>query len=158
MRRSLGLLGVVGILLTAGLGRVPAQFETLTEAQKTELRALSGTFKVIVFERDGKQTSREEMAKMRVVQNRGEWSFAVGNDVTRGRDTPYPFLRPRGIDCVYLNGAVQGQVVKGIYKLEGNTITYCWADPGQPRPNEFATKADSGLTLMKFLRVNSDEK
>jgi uncharacterized protein (TIGR03067 family) len=37
--------------------------------------------------------------------------------------------------------------VLGIYELEGDTLKVCNAGPGETRPKEFATKAESGLTL-----------
>src|SRR3954471_2449741 len=40
----------------------------LTEAQEKELKELSGTFKIVEFERDGKKYSEEDRKNMRIVQ------------------------------------------------------------------------------------------
>lgn len=132
--------------------------EKLTDAQKEELKKLSGTFIITKFERDGKPHNAEQMKKMKVVQKGAEYSFHDGDDITLGKDTVYPDKNPKEIDSVYLNGTSKGEVVKGIYKIEGDTITYCWADPKKERPKEFATKADSGLTLMTLKKSEEKEK
>src|SRR5262249_49934869 len=128
----------------------------LTEEQKKELEKLSGTFEVTVFERDGKKAPPEDLKKMKVVQKGAEWTFYLGDDPTQGKDTVHPDKTPRQIDSLYLNGPAKDQTVQGIYKIEGDTITYCWGEPKKPRPTEFSTKADSGTTLMVLKRVKAD--
>jgi len=130
----------------------------LSKEQKEELEKLSGTFKVVEFERDGKKASKEEMAKMKVVQKGSEWTFSEGSDSTSGKDVPYPGKSPKEIDSLYLNGAARDKVVKGIYKIDGDTIIYCWAEPDKARPKEFATKAESGLTLMKLQKTKDEDE
>ncbi len=130
----------------------------LTEEQKKELEKLSGTFAVILFERDGKKSPPDDLKKMKVVQKGAEWTFYLGEDPTQGKDTVFPDKSPKQINSLYLNGPAHDKTVLGIYKIEGDTITYCWAEPGKERPKEFATKADSGLTLMTLKRVKEEAK
>ena len=44
-----------------------------------------------------------------------------------------------------------GQTQHGIWKLEGNQLTTCFAAPGQPRPTEFASKPGDGRTLAVWI-------
>ncbi|MFM7150233.1 MAG: TIGR03067 domain-containing protein [Gemmataceae bacterium] len=129
----------------------------LSPAQVDALKELSGNFVLVSFERDGKKSSPEELKKMKIVQNGSDWSFHLGDDITTGKDTPFPDKNPKEVDSLYDNGPAKGKSVKGIYKVEGDTITYCWAEPEKDRPKEFATKADSGHTLMVLKKVK-DEK
>jgi len=130
----------------------------LTEDQKKELEKLSGTFKIKQFEREGKAFSKDEIGKMKVVQKGAEWTFHLGDDSTQGKDVPYPDKKPKEIDSVYLNGPANGKTVKGIYKVDGDTVTYCWAEPDKARPKDFTTKEKDGLTLMVLEKVTKDEE
>jgi len=42
---------------------------------------------------------------------------------------------------------------KGIWKVEGDTLTICRARPGQQRPSEFTAPKGSGRELLVFKRV-----
>src|SRR5262249_2211127 len=44
-------------------------------------------------------------------------------------------------------GPHKGQILRGIYLLEGDMLKVCRSDPGQARPREFTTWTDSGQTL-----------
>ena len=125
----------------------------LTDDQKKDLAKLSGTFVVTTSETDGKKKPDDELKKLKVVQKMAEWSFALGEDTTTGKD----MVMPKAIDSTYTNGPSKGKTAKGIYKYEGDTVTYCWAEPGKDRPTDFTTKADSGLTLM-VLKRTEDKK
>jgi uncharacterized protein (TIGR03067 family) len=41
---------------------------------------------------------------------------------------------------------------KAIYQVAGDTLTYCIAAPGQPRPTDFATAPGDGRTLVVLAR------
>lgn len=65
------------------------------------------------------------------------------------KDHPAPYPR------VNLVLEVQGHklVSKGIYKLDGDTLTACCAEPGDPRPTDFTTNRDDGHALLVLKRV-----
>lgn len=42
---------------------------------------------------------------------------------------------------------------KAIYKVADDTLTYCIAAPGQPRPTDFATAPGDGRTLVVLTRA-----
>ena len=47
---------------------------------------------------------------------------------------------------------------RGIYKIEGDTITYCWAtSKDKPRPKKFESTPDSGVVLMVFVKTTEAE-
>jgi uncharacterized protein (TIGR03067 family) len=55
---------------------------------------------------------------------------------------------PKTIDFVIEDGPAKGQSELGIYKIEGNTLTYCVDDPGKPRPTTFGTKEKSTIQIL----------
>lgn len=179
MKRLLALLLALGVLIAASPDLVRAQDDKkeekkddkkeekkteekkaeekkedkLSDSQKEELKKLSGTFQITSFERDGEKYDAAKLKKMKVVQKGADYTFHDGDDITIGKDTIFPDKDPKECDSIYLNNTSKGEVVKGIYKIDNDTITYCWADPKKERPKEFATKKDAGLTLMTLKRV-----
>jgi hypothetical protein len=61
---------------------------------------------------------------------------------------------PNTANPVVLNEA---PTLKGIYKLDGKTLTYCVAAPGLPRPRDFSLEKGSGQTLVTLERFSTGE-
>ena len=52
--------------------------------------------------------------------------------------------------------AVGGRVVRGIYKVDGDTLTVCWSNGSDPRPTAFESTAAKPTTLYVFKRLTRD--
>src|SRR5262249_46989824 len=131
----------------------------LTDAQKAELKKLAGSWSVISFEREGKKAPPDELKKMKVVQkDSGDWTLTTADESAKGRDTPFPDKNPKEIDSLYLDGDAKDKVAKGIYKIDGDTVTFCFGEPGKDRPKEFKAAADSGATLWVLKRMKEEDK
>lgn len=123
------------------------------EALKHEQGRHQGTWAVVSFHRDGQETPREITASIKrivkddhVVWTRAGKSFA-GTTVVLD-----PTREPKTIDVLPDGGPSRDKRVLGIYRLEGDRLTICMADPDQPRPREFKAEKGSKCTLMTFRR------
>jgi uncharacterized protein (TIGR03067 family) len=64
-----------------------------------------------------------------------------------------PSKDPKEIDMFFPDGPNAPKVSKGIYRLDGDTFQLCRAQaPGEDRPRDFVTTADSGLFVVVWKR------
>lgn len=118
------------------------------------LRRLEGTWSAVRL-----MTNGEEM--------RADWlafgsRTAAGNEVTvtfGGQVMVHAKVRiidraaPVAIDYLHLNGAHKGQVGLGIMDWVGDDARFLMAQPGRPRPNDFADASNEGHTLSQWRRT-----
>jgi uncharacterized protein (TIGR03067 family) len=60
---------------------------------------------------------------------------------------------PMQIDVWYEDGPDAGRVIRGIWKGEGDTMTDCFAAPGDERPTAFDSRPGSGRELIVYRRT-----
>jgi uncharacterized protein (TIGR03067 family) len=64
-----------------------------------------------------------------------------------------PAKSPKQIDQRFTGGAIGRWIAKGIYKLEGDTLTICYGGPDVARPTEFTAKPGDGRTMRVHKRL-----
>jgi uncharacterized protein (TIGR03067 family) len=69
----------------------------------------------------------------------------VGESSITGTHKLNPNKSPKEIDSRHVEGPLKGQSYLGIYKIENDVWTVCFAPPGKPRPRDFSTKAGSDV-------------
>jgi hypothetical protein len=69
-----------------------------------------------------------------------------------GAAEPADFFRTGDAGHVDLHPRDPKNFRQGIWKLDGNTLTICYADPGRPRPTEFTASAQSKRWLLVLTR------
>jgi uncharacterized protein (TIGR03067 family) len=149
--RMLVLL-VLASLLSVGVSPLPAADADKEDAVKKDLEALTGTWAVIHAERDGQEVPKEDLKKMRLVQDHEQWEFRNGEEVVEGTDMLDPIKTPKQSDSKITKGPDKGKTALGIYSLDGDLLRSCWADPGKERPTEFGTKPNSGQNYLILKR------
>jgi len=60
---------------------------------------------------------------------------------------------PKTIDYMNLVGASKGKSQQGIYEFDGDTVRFCVAAPGEPRPAEFASARGDGRSFTTWKRL-----
>lgn len=124
---------------------------------KAELAKHQGVWRSVSFRREGKETAEavvrsitREVEGDRVVWRRDGKSFSGSTIVLD------PKADPKTIDVHADGGPGRDKVVRGLYKLEGDRLTLCTADPDQPRPAAFRAEPGDRWTLMVFDREKPD--
>ena len=116
---------------------------------------LQGTWSAIRAVREGKAAGDVMGNQLSIAGNRFEIKAKDGKRLHAGTVRADPEARPAVIDFEHAEGALKGRVWKGIYLLDGETLTVCEnaPDPRKERPAAFEAKAGSGYVLLKFERA-----
>lgn len=122
-------------------------------ATTNDLAQLQGEWIMVSGERDGQPFPAAFLI--------GSKRLAKGNDTTvmiqgqiflKAKFSIDPTKSPKTIDYAVTEGTHAGKTQLGIYKLSGNTVTFCFSTPGKDRPTEFATLPNDGRTLAAWKR------
>ncbi len=163
MRSIVGLL-VIGLGVALVVGRGPARAESTREdAVKKDLAKLQGTWRVVEVEENGEKVPADKLRETKVtVVVKGDKHTLKYGDRVEGPVTVTidPTKKPGHYDMTITEGPKKGQVLQGIYQLDGDTWRYCQDKSGKGRPTEFSGKAGSGwvLVIMKKEKSEGDKK
>src|SRR5262245_35452245 len=124
-----------------------------SDAVKKEMAQLQGEWSMVSGEID-KQPMPEALLKgSKRVAKGDETTVTIGGMLfMKAKFTVDPSKKPKTIDYMMTEGLTKGKTQLGIYELEGDTVKFCFAKPGQGRPPEFVTKERSGRTLSVWKR------
>jgi uncharacterized protein (TIGR03067 family) len=137
--------------LILGTGLAPAFAQPAEEAQ----RKLQGTWTATKAERDGKAAEDVVGNRLSLTGNRFQIRSKDGKPLYEGTFRVGPGTNPAAIDFEHTDGALKGKTWKGIYALDGDTLTTFDNAPdlAKGRPAAFQAKAGSGYILITFKRV-----
>jgi uncharacterized protein (TIGR03067 family) len=147
MRRMTWAMG--WLILATGL--VPAFAHRAEEAQKK----LQGTWAATRAERDGKAADDVVGHQLSFTGNRFQIRSRDGKLLYEGTFGVDATTKPSAIDFEHTEGALKGKMWKGIYALDGDTLTTCDNAPNldKGRPAAFEAKTGSGHICITFKRA-----
>jgi uncharacterized protein (TIGR03067 family) len=123
------------------------------DAVKKEMAQLEGDWSMVSGEANGQALPKEFVEGGKRVAKGGETAITIGGRVYfKATFTIDPSKKPKNIDYVMTEGPTKGKTHLGIYELDGDTVKFCFAAPGQERPTEFTAKEGSQRTLSVWKR------
>jgi uncharacterized protein (TIGR03067 family) len=145
--KRLGFFAVVVFVMAGGIGLLSTAAAQKEGAAKRELEKFQGKWATVSITVDAQD---EDEIKDRFIAIKGEKATFLDKDTERGKGSMKidPGKSPAHIDFTYEDGPAKGKTLKGIYKFEGDTLTFCYGGFGEDRPSEFASKAGSGSILI----------
>ena len=134
-----------------GVGLAPASAQPADEAQKK----LQGTWSATKAERDGQGADDLVGHRLSFAGNRFQIRSQDGKPLYEGTFRVEPGTKPAAIDFEHTDGSLRGDEWKGIYALDGDTLTICdnAPNPAKSRPAAFEARAGSGYVLIMFKRA-----
>lgn len=150
MKPRLWMVLTLGLLLTASSAAQDTDKEKKDEAKekavKEEMKKLDGTWDVIHLERAGQKLPMEKWKALnfQVVFADKKMTSKMGGGSSEATYQLDPAKNPKEIDIIEKNTKTE----KGIYKLEGDTLTVCASESNGDRPTEFATRSGTSSLMM----------
>jgi uncharacterized protein (TIGR03067 family) len=129
------------------LGMVVAAFGVTVADDKKDPTA--GKWVIESVTRDGKAVDALKGATR--VHTDGSYTLTPAKDskaaATSGTYKLDTTKAPMTIDTAVKGGTYDGKTLLGIVKVDGDTMTVCFAEPGKDRPKAFESKEGSGVVL-----------
>jgi uncharacterized protein (TIGR03067 family) len=137
-------------LLILGTWFVLSFAQAAEKAQKN----LQGSWTATKAERDGKAADDVVGHRLSFTGNRFRIQSKDGKPLYAGSVRVDPSAKPAAIDFELTEGELKGKTWKGIYALDGDTLTTCDNAPNldKGRPTAFRAKSGSGYVLITFKR------
>jgi uncharacterized protein (TIGR03067 family) len=129
------------------------------EAVNKEMAQLEGDWSMLSGEANGVPMPEATVKTGKRVAKNAETTISFGGQLYfKARFSIDPAQKPKAIDYVMTEGPTKGKTHLGIYELEGDTVKFCFAAPGAPRPTEFTARQASQRTLSVWKREKQQER
>jgi uncharacterized protein (TIGR03067 family) len=146
MRWRIGLAACVALCAAMLIAADNAKDKDKKAADK-----IQGTYTVVSVVRDGEDLPDAKDAM--VTYTADKYTVKTKDEMHGGTYTLDSTQKPKEIDSTPAQGDNKDKVLKGIYKLEGDTLTICMPMKSeQDRPKAFESKQGSGLLLVILKR------
>lgn len=135
--------------LSAALAQAP------TGIDEAALKKLQGAWRVTAQEHGGKRSPAKGLASLTLEVAGSRFTTRDGTDVKEDAEAAQldAKTKPAAIDLKITAGPDRDKVIRGIWKLDGDELSVCIAEPGRERPKEFKGAEGTGQTLLVFKRA-----
>jgi uncharacterized protein (TIGR03067 family) len=140
------------------LGKVASWFQDkrgpIEKSIKADADRMQGRWLMVLSNRDGDVDARAAAAKL-IVEVEGEQRKLRSGDAVLAQSCfrINPAAEPPTIDLIVNEGRLRGQILLGIYELDGDRWRVCLAAPGRDRPRDFNPRPGSGQSSQELERA-----
>ena len=120
---------------------------------KPETESIQGQWRPVSATRNGNEAPREDLGKSSITFSDDNF-IGFGKRTFQGKFSLDQSTKPKQIDLTFQGENDATQVVKGIYRLQGDKLSLCTAaGPDAQRPAEFTSPAGENRTLLVLERM-----
>ena len=117
-------------------------------APPNDAAMLEGEWSMVSGQANGQAMPPEMAGTGKRVAKDGVTTVTIGGQLYfKASFTIDAFQTPKAIDYAMTEGPTKGSTQFGIYDLQGDTVTFCFAAPGLDRPTDFTAEAGSERAL-----------
>jgi len=141
------MLAALGLCLGAGRPQDPASAK--------DLEGLQGTWKLVSATQDGKVLSDDKVKKTTIVFKHDAFHFPESAEYATSRSGTIKIdatKQPKHMDAI----SSKGEVMLGIYQLNGDSYRVCFAPAAKPRHRKFVSNPGSGYILQVWERKKKE--
>jgi uncharacterized protein (TIGR03067 family) len=152
IRQEVDMLTEALMLATLGVSGVAVGSQRVAGAK--DPGELQGKWTAVRAEQDGREAA-DIVGHVLLIENGKFRIQEKGVTIYEGTLGLDESARPWAIDFKHTNSSSQGKTWRGIYRIDGDTLTVC-DNAGavqKARPMNFETRTDSGLVLVVFKRA-----
>jgi uncharacterized protein (TIGR03067 family) len=150
------LPGANALWFVLALTAAAPQQDMKDKAQREELQQLQGKWQIELQEEDGKKLDANDLKGRTVIFGSNLLVIMRNNSLVQICALKLdPAKTPKTANAMVVDGKQKGDIMQGIYAVDGDTVTICIDTQGQQRPKEFKTTAGSGFMLLVCKRVQA---
>ncbi|MDB5352567.1 MAG: hypothetical protein JWN86_3814 [Planctomycetota bacterium] len=140
-------------VLLLGLGATPGARGDDGDA-KADLARFQGRWSMVSMTKNGKMIPAKALEGRVAIITDNVFTDRQGEKI-HGKGTMVLDTKtsPRSVDTAFTDGPITGKTTLAIYEFDGDTMKSCVANPGDPRPKSFESKAGTGYMLVTYKRV-----
>lgn len=116
---------------------------------KDDLKKFAGDWTVASWKQGGNDLDREQLDTAKWSVKDDKYTFEMGGNGEEGTIKLDPSKKTPTIDLTITGGNDKGKEQPGIYKIDGDTITFCFTRPGgTDRPTDFTSTEDNNILIV----------
>src|SRR5262245_57455597 len=155
--RALNTIAAAACLLALTFGAIAATGKEKKD-DKDDAKKMDGEWQVTAWVQGGTALGAGALDGCTWTVKGDKYTFVMGGNTEEGTFKLDPAKKPPTIDLDITAGNCKGNAQPGIYKIEGDTITFCFNRPGAAgRPTEFKSTEEEDTFIVATLKRKKDD-